>query len=90
MKEYNIEKLVNSLDFEKNKLHKTKQNLFLTTYKIEVLMRYHINYNKCKTAKELLQEVEYKIVDLEKEQQEELDQIAMSIAERDYYQNTRK
>ena len=45
---------------------------------------------KCKTAKELLQEVEYKIVDLEKEQQEELDQIAMSIAERDYYQNTRK
>ena len=53
-------------------------------------MRYHINYNKCKTAKELLQEVEYKIVDLEKEQQEELDQIAMSIAERDYYQNTRK
>ena len=36
MKEYNIEKLVNSLDFEKNKLHKTKQNLFLTTYEIEV------------------------------------------------------
>lgn len=90
MKEYNIEELVNSLDFEKNKFFKTKKNLFLTTYEMEVLMKYHINYDKCKTSKELLQEVEYKIVDLEKEEQEELDQIAMSIAERDYYQNTRK
>ena len=90
MKEYNIEELVNSLDFEKNKLHKTKRNLFLATYEIDVLIKYHINYNNYKTAKELLQEIEYKMVDLEQEQQEELDQIAMSIAERDYYQNTRK
>ena len=43
MKEYNIEELVNSLDFEKNKLHKTKGNLFLTTYEIDVLIKYHIN-----------------------------------------------
>ena len=90
MKEYNIEELVSHLDFEKNKLHKIKRNLFLTAYEIEVLTKYHIIYDKYQTAKEILQEIENKIVDLEKEDQEELDQVGMSIAERDYYQKTRK
>ena len=90
MKEYNIEELISNLDFEKNKLHKTKHNLFLTTYEIEVLTKYHIIYDKYQTAKEIFQELEDKIADLEQEEQEELDQVGMTIAERDYYQNTRK
>ena len=90
MKEYNIEELISNLDLEKNKLHKTKHNLFLTTYEIEVLTKYHIIYDKYQTAKEILQEIENKIADLEQEEQEELDQVGMTIAERDYYQNTRK
>ena len=90
MKEYNIKDLMGTLDFEKDKLHKTKYNLFLTTYEIEVLTKYHIIYDKYQTAKEILQEIENKIMDLEQEEQEELDQVGMTIAERDYYQNTRK
>lgn len=90
MTEYNIEELLGVIDFEKNKLQETKQNLFLTNYEIAVLKKYHIDYDNCKTAKEILQRVESIISDLEDLEQEELDQVSMSIAERDYYQNTNK
>lgn len=85
-----LKDLLSVIDFEKNKFHKTKHNLFLTTYEIKILDKYHIRYNNCHTAKEILQEIEHIILDLEQAQQEELDQVGMSIAERDYYQNTKK
>ena len=90
MTEYNIEELLGVIDFEKNKFQTPKQNLFLTNYEIAVLKKYHIDYDNCKTAKEILQRVESSISDLEDLEQEELDQVSMSIAERDYYQNTNK
>lgn len=90
MKEYNIKDLMGTLDFEKDKLHKTEYNLFLTTYEIEVLDKYDIIYNKHHTAKELLQDINYRIPYLEEAEAEELDEVGRSIAERDYYQNTRK
>ena len=90
MSEYKIEELLNGIDFEQNKLQKTKQDLFLTNYEIAVLKKYHIDYDNCKTAKEILQKVENIISDLDELEQEELDQVEMSIAERDYYQNTNK
>ena len=85
-----LKDLLSVIDFEKNKFHKTKHNLFLTTYEMNILDKYHIRYNNCHTAKEILQEIEHIILDLEQAQQEELDQVGMSIAERDYYQNTNK
>lgn len=90
MSEYKIEELLNAIDFEQNKLQKTKQDLFLTNYEIAVLKKYHIDYDNCKMAKEILQKVENIISDLDELEQEELDQVEMSIAERDYYQNTNK
>ena len=90
MSEYKIEELLNAIDFEQNKLQKTKHDLFLTNYEIAVLKKYHIDYDNCKTAKEILQKVENIISDLDELEQEELDQVEMSIAERDYYQNTNK
>ena len=90
MSEYKIEELLNAIDFEQNKLQKTKQDLFLTNYEIAVLKKYHIDYDNCKTAKEILQKVENIISDLDELEQEELDQVEMSISERDYYQNTNK
>ena len=52
MKEYDIEKLLGAIDFEKNKLHKTKHNLYLTTYEIAVLKKFHIDYDNYQTAKQ--------------------------------------
>lgn len=80
MSEYKIEELLNAIDFEQNKLQKTKQDLFLTNYEIAVLKKYHIDYDNCKTAKEILQKVENIISDLDELEQEELDQVEMSIA----------
>ncbi len=90
MTEYNIEKLINTLDLEKNKLHQTKNHLALTGYEIEVLKKYQISYDRYKNEKEILQAIEKVIPEVEPEEQEELDQISMSIAERDYYKNTNK
>ncbi len=90
MAEYKIDELLNVIDFKKNKLQKTKQNLFLTNYDPAVLKKYHIDYDNCQTVKEILQKVESIISNLDDLEQEELDQVEMSIAERDYYQNTNK
>lgn len=90
MQDYNIDELISAIDFEKNKLHKTKYDIFLTTYEIDTLNKYHIPYDTCTNAKQILQRIESIILDLDKEGQEELDQVSMTIAERDYYQNTNK
>lgn len=90
MTEYNIEELLNDLDFEKNKLHQTKNHLALAGYEIEVLKKYQIPYDRYHNEKEVLQAIEVIIPELEPEEQDELDQVSMSIAERDYYKNTNK
>ena len=90
MKEYDIKKLLGAIDFEKNKLHKTKHNLYLTTYEIAVLKKFLIDYDNYQTAKQILQQIEQIIPDLDNDEQEELDEVSISIAERDYYQNTNK
>ena len=90
MKEYDIKNLLGAIDFEKNKLHKTKHNLYLTTYEIAVLKKFYIDYDNYQTAKQILQQIEQIIPDLDNDEQEELDEVSISIAERDYYQNTNK
>ena len=59
-------------------------------YIIEVLKKYQIPYDRYKNEKEILQAIEKVIPEVEPEEQEKLDQISMSIAERDYYKNTNK
>ena len=41
-KEYNIKELLDSIDFNKNKLTKVNDKLMLTNYQIEVLKRFDI------------------------------------------------
>lgn len=58
-------------------------NLILNNHEIQVLEQYNINYKNCKDMKELL-------FILEEYEDEELDEIIMSISERDYYRNSNK
>ena len=44
MKEYNINELLNDIDFNKNKLVKVNEKLYLTNYQIEVLNKYEIDF----------------------------------------------
>ena len=87
-KEIDIENLVNQLDFETNNFNNIN-GLMLTNREILVLDKYKINYKNCKSLKEIIFEVEEILIDMDIVD-EELDFIAMSISERDYYQNTNK
>ena len=88
MKEYNIDELVNGLDFESNMLNNIN-GLLLTSREIEILDRYKINYKNCKSLKEVIFEIEDILNDMEIID-EDLDYISSTISERDYYQNTNK
>ncbi len=85
-KEYDIEKLVGEMDFSSHQLQMVGNHLFLTNHEIEVLKRYQIDYSHAHHLKEILFEIEECLQ--EEVDSEELEGIAQTISERDYYQNT--
>lgn len=89
MEDYNIDELVNNIDFHSNKFNDIGNGILLTNKEIEVLDRYNIPYKNCSSLKDIIFEVEEVIADMEIVD-EELDDVSASISERDYYQNTNK
>ena len=87
--EYDIDKLVGQMDFSSNNLVDCGNGRMLTNGEISVLKRFDIDYMKCSTLKEILYNIQTVLNDDEGDF-EELDVVAASIAERDYYQNTNK
>ena len=86
-KEYNIKELLDSIDFNKNKLTKVNDKLMLTNYQIEVLKRFDIipkNYTSLSSIICDAEEVYEETLD------EELDVILSELQERNYYENTNK
>ncbi len=89
MTDYNIDELVNTIDFNKGKFNDIGNGILLTNKEIEVLDRYNIPYKKCTSLKDIIFEIESIINELDI-MDEDLEEISMSISERDYYQNTNK
>ena len=87
-KEYDIDQLVNNLDFTSNSINDLGSGILLTNYEIGVLDKYNINYKNCNSLKEVLFYVE----DILNEDSslDDLENISKSIAERDYYANSNK
>lgn len=84
--EYDIDSIIDDLDFKSNSIN-DMNGLLLTNKEIEVLERYDIDYKSCSSLKDII----YIIEDiLSEEEIEELDLISQSISERDYYLNTNK
>lgn len=86
-KEYDIKELLDSIDFNKNKLTKVNDKLMLTNYQIEVLKRFDIipeNYTSLSSIICDAEEVYEETLD------EELDVILSELQERNYYENTNK
>ncbi len=86
-KEYNIKELLNSIDFEKNKLSKVNDKLMLTNYQIEVLKRFDINPENYHSLSSIICDAEEVY---EESLDEELDTILNELQERNYYENTNK
>lgn len=89
--DYDIDKLVAGMDFTTNQFVTCSNGLMLTNGEINTLKRYNINYMQCSSLKDVLYLVENAIEEVyDSDDIEELDLVAASIAERDYYQNTNK
>ena len=81
-----INKLINQT-IHNNSFVKINDNLYLTNYQIEVLNRYHIDYQNVSDIKNLI----YLIEDyLEDDYEEELDELTNNLQEFSYYNYTNK
>ncbi|MBQ1551793.1 MAG: hypothetical protein IIZ67_06795 [Bacilli bacterium] len=84
MDEY-ISKVASNLDLSNN-----LQNIngfLLTTKECQVLDQFGIDYKNCTSLKEVLFEVEEV---LEEQYDDQLEDVSISISDRDYYQNSNK
>jgi len=82
-----IEKILNDINFNNNKLIKINDNLFLTKNQIDILNRYNINYSISNSIRDLMLKIE-DILDYE--EIEELEILLENLSERQYYENTNK
>ena len=86
MKEYNINELLNDIDFNKNKLVKINEKLYLTNYQIEVLNKYEIDFQNLNLSSIIFLGEEI----LEEDDYDDLDEVIRELADRNYYENTNK
>lgn len=84
---YDIDELVSNMNFSSHRFVCSARGLMLTNYEIDVLKKYHIEYEKCSSLKDLLYQIEAFFSDSDGLDLEDLDMVSSSIAERDYYQN---
>lgn len=87
MKDYNLNDLLNNIDFESNRLVKVNNKLYLTNYQIEILNKYNIDYESLGNLSSIIYVAEEI---LEEDDYEDLDEIIRDLAERNYYENTNK
>lgn len=82
-----INKIINDESFSK-KMHKITENgLFLSEEEINLLKRYHIEYQKCYSIMQLINEID-EVND--EEQSQELEELASYLSEQYYYNNVNK
>ncbi len=86
MKDYNLNDLLNDIDFNKNKLVKVNEKLYLTNYQIEVLNKYEIDFQNLNLSSIIFLGEEI----LEDDDYDDLDEVIRELAERNYYENTNK
>lgn len=87
MKDYNLNDLLNNIDFKSNRLVKINNKLYLTNYQIEILNKYNIDYKSLGNLSSIIYVAEEI---LEEDDYEDLDEIIRELAERNYYENTNK
>ena len=89
-----MDTLVNNMDDYINEVSNSISlnninDFLLTNYEIEVLDRYNINYNNCSSLKDVLFLID-DILNNSTDEMTDLEEISISIGDRDYYQNDRK
>lgn len=83
-----IKDVGNNLDFNDLSFCDIGNGLLLTNKEIRVLKDYDISYANCKNLKEIIRLVEERLDEFD--DSEDLEDISLSLSERDYYINTNK
>ncbi len=85
-----IEELVGLKETDKNFLKAIKNGLLLTDKQVSTLERYNIDVENCQSMSELIYKIEQANEGTYEDEYSELDYLAEQLAERNYYENTRK
>ena len=83
-----INDILNSINFENNKLIKINNNLYLTNNQIDILKRYDIDYETSNSLRDLMIKIE-NVLDYEEDIPELID-LLDKLSERNYYEFTNK
>ena len=85
MEEFDIESLVNEIDFDKNSIAYINGEIVLTNREIEVLKSLDINYESYTTMSSLINALDECVDD-----DPELEEILKDMSDRNYYLNVNK
>lgn len=85
MDEYDIEDLVNDINFEDNAISYIKGDVVLTNKEVQILTGLNIDYKKFKKMSSLLTVLNEYVID-----NPELEDIIREMSDRNYYLNTEK
>ena len=85
MEEFDIESLVNDIDFEKNSIEYIKGEIVLTKREIDLLKDLEINYQGYTSMASLISAIEEVVED-----DPEIEEILKDMSDRNYYLNTNK
>lgn len=88
-KEISVDELVKNIDFEENMLKDYGNSILLSDAHIEILNRYGIDYKRFNNINLLINEIENYLNDSYMDN-DDLEWLSQELAERNYYQNTRK
>ncbi len=84
-----MEEIINNT-IHNNSLVKVNDNLYLKKYQMEVLDFYHIDYQNCSSISEILFLIDEAMESGEIEEEDTLEEVALSLQEFNYYHNTNK
>lgn len=89
--DFNINDLINEIDFESNSLEKINDNLYLSKNEMEILKKYNIDYINVNSMNELIYRIE-DILNYEFDNPDyiDLELVSQNLSERNYYINTNK
>jgi len=85
MDDYDIEDLVNDINFEDNAISYIKGNVVLTNKEVQILNNLNIDYKKFKKMSSLITVLNEYVTD-----NPELEDIIRDMSDRNYYLNTEK
>lgn len=88
--EVSIEQLVSDINPRANMKKNYGNDIYLSDQEIEVLKRYHFDYQNYSSLKSLIFDIEDYLNDNYSEESEDLETLANNLSEFNYYHNTNK